>query len=264
MGLWTTVILTSMFVSFSMPLTRAEELKFEEVQTQVKMLAEQGQLEEAAQLGEQSLRMTESRFGPSHPNVAQYLGLLAGVYLDQGRDADAGSLLGRVVKIWDGLNERAVTDVRYRHYAEGTVAAQDALKLAEEAFGSEGKLAKYTAVSWNTLGLLQEAQEHYDEAEISYQHSVRVKEAVFGSDDFEVTAPMANLALLYHSQKQYEKAGALYPRLLHIYEKTQSPDHPHVVKLLDMYADILRKTNRIQEAQVLEGRAGSIRKQKEQ
>jgi tetratricopeptide (TPR) repeat protein len=252
----------------------AKETSVEELNAQVRKLAQDGRLGEAADLAEQALREAEATFGPSDPRVAPFLGLVAGVYMDQSRHSEAGALLARVPWMWNTIHEEAVALFRTRRYAAGLKVAQEAFRLAEDAFGSEAKFAEYTpasitpsvqkiagytATSMNTLALLYEAEGQHDQAEAFYQRAVRLREMVFGPDHFEVVAPLANLALMYDAQGRYTEAGQVYDRLLAIYEDTQGPDHPHILKLLEKYAEVLKKTDRAEEAQALEARAAQIR-----
>ena len=271
---WTGTVLAVVFAGLSVMPAVAQEASIEDLNAKVRALAEEGKLEEAAGLAEQALLEAEAAFGASDPKVAPFLGLVAGVYMDQGRHSEAGTLLKRVPWMWHAVHEEAVALFRAQRYAEGLKAAEEALRFAEEFFGSEAKFAEYpptsitpalqkiagyTAASMNTLALIHEAEGRYDQAEVFYQRAVRLREMVFGPDHFEVVAPLANLALMYDAQGRYTEAGRLYDRLLTIYENTQSPDHPHLLKLLDKYAEVLKKTDRAEEAKTLEARAAQIR-----
>ena len=68
-----------------------------------------------------------------------------------------------------------------------------------------------------------------------------------------------NLAELYREQGDYAKAEPLYKKALAIREKALGPTHPTLAQGLENYAGLLRKLNRIPEAEKLETRAKAIR-----
>ncbi len=67
-----------------------------------------------------------------------------------------------------------------------------------------------------------------------------------------------NLAGLYYSQSDFDKAEPLFKRSLSIREKVLGPDHPDVAKILKNIAALYRATGRVSEADELEQRADKI------
>ncbi len=67
------------------------------------------------------------------------------------------------------------------------------------------------------------------------------------------------MATLYRFQGKYAEAEPLYIRSLAIREKALGVEHLNVAISLENYADLLRKTNRNDEAAKLEARAQAIR-----
>ena len=65
--------------------------------------------------------------------------------------------------------------------------------------------------------------------------------------------------MLYSNQERYEQAEAFYQRALKIREHVLGSEHPDVALVLEKYADLLRTTNRENEALELEARAKAIR-----
>jgi len=51
----------------------------------------------------------------------------------------------------------------------------------------------------------------------------------------------------------------MYKSSLAIEEKALGANHPNVATILENYADLLRKTNRVSQAEKLEARAKAIR-----
>ena len=63
----------------------------------------------------------------------------------------------------------------------------------------------------------------------------------------------------YQAQGKYAEAEPHYQRALAISEKALGPEHPNVARILENYADLLRKLDRNAEAEELEERARAIR-----
>jgi tetratricopeptide (TPR) repeat protein len=68
--------------------------------------------------------------------------------------------------------------------------------------------------------------------------------------------------MLYYSQGRYAEAEPLYKQALEMAKKALGPEHPHVATGLENYAELLRKTNREDEAIKLEKEAQAIRNKK--
>ncbi len=69
--------------------------------------------------------------------------------------------------------------------------------------------------------------------------------------------PLNNLANLYKEQGKYAEAEPLYQRALHIWEQALGPDHSRTQRVVQNYADLLRKLGREQEVSELEARFSS-------
>lgn len=252
----------------------ADTPAIEELQSRVRSLAKDGRFDQAARLSEEALQQAEASYGVVHPSVAPYIGLVAGVYLDQGRPAEAGQLLRRVMWMWNALNEQGVALSRQRRYTEGLEVAQEALRFAEEHFGSEERFAEldqasilplnrqmvgYSSTSMNLLGSMHEALDHPDKAETFYLRAVKLREMIYGAESFKIVDPLVNLALLYDDEGRNDEAEPLYRRLLILYEEAHGPSHPHFLKLLEKYAALLREAGRAEEAEQFEARVPEMR-----
>ena len=67
------------------------------------------------------------------------------------------------------------------------------------------------------------------------------------------------LGILYYQQGQYGLAEPLYQRAIRIRERSLGIDHTFVADTLELYAELLMKTDRVTEASRLLTRARSIR-----
>jgi tetratricopeptide (TPR) repeat protein len=65
--------------------------------------------------------------------------------------------------------------------------------------------------------------------------------------------------LVFEAQGRYEEAEPLYRRALAIDEVAYGPNHANVAADLTNLAVLFRKTNRVNEAVVIEKRAAAIR-----
>jgi len=78
-----------------------------------------------------------------------------------------------------------------------------------------------------------------------------------------VATGLNNLARFLRAAGNYAEAEPLFKRALSITERALGPDHPDVANVLENYADLLRDTERAQEAASMEARAELIRAKQE-
>jgi len=188
------------------------------------------------------------------------------------------------------LYDLAIVSSDHARYVEAEQLLKRALAITKKALGSNHPDVAYRL---HKLAVLYERRGRYMEAEQLYQRSLAIRQAAlptghpdvneslndlatfynsqgkyskaenlykqFGRDDSEAAANLSNLAEIYRVGGKYAKAELLYKRALAIDEKTLGTDHPRVATLLEMYSTLLRKTNRVTEAEQLEARASAIR-----
>ncbi len=56
---------------------------------------------------------------------------------------------------------------------------------------------------------------------------------VYGTDNFQLTLPVAGLCQAYDASGQSEKAAACHARMVSLIEKQYGPDTPYLVRLKD-------------------------------
>jgi len=156
------------------------------------------------------------------PGQAANRQLLASAYLDQGRTADAETLLKPLVEqgglaavfAWNGLasaaldRHDAVTAERY---------ARQALDLALSAHPAAGE--PLTAAVLNNLAQAYRFQYRYIEAEKTYRRALQTLESAFGSSHPNVARTLTNLAGMYHEMGYEETAERLYRRAIAILDQ---------------------------------------------
>ena len=132
--------------------------------------------------------------------------------------------------LWEILDEKATKLYQQGQYEEAVKFAKEALKVAEETFGSEHP---DVALSLNNLAGLYESQGKYADAEPLYKRSLAIAEKALGKDHPDVAASLNNLAALYETQGKYAEAEPLHKRALEIAEKALGKDHPNVATSLN-------------------------------
>ena len=145
-------------------------------------------------------------FGANHPNVATSLNNLAELYQNEGRYADAETLLKR------------------------------SLAINEKARGSNNA---NVALSLNNLAHLYQVQARYAEAEPLFKElSLALKEELAWPHSPIPRTNPRQLGSLYQVQGRYADAEPLYKRALAINEKTYGPEHPDVAMVLNNLASL--------------------------
>lgn len=79
-----------------------------------------------------------------------------------------------------------------------------------------------------------------------------------GPDNLEVARSLHALAHFYFRRWDFSRAEPLYARTLAIEEKSLGTDAPELRVILGDYAELLRRTSRIEEAEELERRARAL------
>ena len=235
---------------------------------EVLSLWERDQLDRAIVVAQKALAVAERGGGPHHPDVAMSLDLLAGIYADQGKYAQAAPLLKRA----GAINRKAfgadhiivafnMTDLADVYYEQGKHAQakslyRRALTIFEKTSGPDHPaVARFLS----ELAKVHVAQRQFEQAEQLYERALAIREKAGGSDDPDVAESLINLADLYHAQDKDAQAEPLYKRALAIREKAGGPDDPDVAASLESLAAFYRATERNEEADPLEKRAERIR-----
>ena len=90
------------------------------------------------------------------------------------------------------------------------------------------------------------------------QRAIAIIEKSEGTEHSSLTGPLNNLALLYFSTGEYDKADPLFQRTITLAEQTVGKDHFRVERALRNHATLLRKMGRTDEALTQEARANAI------
>jgi tetratricopeptide (TPR) repeat protein len=215
----------------------------------------------------EALRIREKQLAPDHIDVANSVGTLAALYLEQGRYAEAEPLSKRALAIVEkalGLENPQIANALgtlaeiYRsqgRYAEAEPLFNRTLNIREKALGPEHR---EVGRSLNNLALLYQTQGRYSEAEPLYKRALVIYDKALGPEHPDVAPNLSNLALLYQAQGHYSEAESLQKRALTIREKALGPEHPKVGVSLNNLAMLFRMRGQYSEAEPLFKRALAI------
>jgi tetratricopeptide (TPR) repeat protein len=141
------------------------------------------------------------------------------------------------------LNEASDKDIDAAHRLK---------KVAEERFLS-------AAASKAENGDLKWTQLDYFAAAGYYR---KAAELVPGGHDEQLAKHLNMAGRAYNEAGRYSEAEPLNKRSLEIKERALGPEHPNIATVLENYAILLQKMDRVTEAAELEARAESIRNKK--
>jgi len=164
--------------------------------------------------------------------------------------------LGQQEVSWKALKTQIETLFHQGKIREATSLAKEAVKVAEQTFGSGHH---NVATSLSNLAMLYQAQGQYAEAEPLHKQALVIREKVLGPDHPDVALSLNNLATLYKKQGRYAKAEPLYKRALVIWEKALGPDHHFVVQILNNLAGLYQAQGQHAKAEPLNKRVLAIR-----
>ena len=232
-------------------------------------LLEHAQYNQARYLLSKALEIREGGLGSVHPDVAESLNNLAGLYLYQGMYAQAEPLLSRALAIREQvhgtehnevavcLNNLALLYNQQGRYALAEPLFQRALAIWEQ---KEGLQHPDVARTLNNLALLYQVQHKFEKAELLYQQSLAIWEHTRGPEHPDVAVSLNNLAIVYQHLGKYALAEPLFHRVLAIREKTLGPEHPGVANSLTYLGRLYQSQWKYAEAELLFKHALNIRK----
>lgn len=159
----------------------------------------QGRYREAQPFYLQTLVMLRHLLGETHPDVANSVNNLAGLYYFQG------------------------------HYEEAEVLFLKALAMRKQLLD---KAHPDIAISLNDLAMLYLSQKRYEEAEALFLEALAMRKQLLDETHPDIATNINNLAGLYSSQKHYEKAKPLYQKALIMRKQRLGDAHPDVAASL--------------------------------
>jgi len=95
-------------------------------------------------------------------------------------------------------------------------------------------------------------KEMNDEMEPLLKEALRIRETICGEGHLSVSTDLKNLGRLYLFKRMYEQSEGFLKRAMSIREAALGPYHSYTADVAELYANLLRKTNRHDEAQAME------------
>ena len=121
------------------------------------------------------------------------------------------------------------------------------LKFREILYGGTDNPVVYR--TYNDLGRLSTRLGQYDDAKANYKHALTIVERVFKPTDANlVVDSLVNLASVYVATRDYAEAEKFYLRAISNLEKSSKPQSEKLASVLEKYADSLKASGRITEA----------------
>ena len=195
----------------------------------------------------------------------------------------------------DNLSAQVVKLYEAGKYDEALPLAKRALKLRENALGTDDKLVAAAEMNLagvylgkkntdeaealyrkalaifekgandphvgqllDVLGRLRVLKQDFAKAEDLYVRAVAAKEKAFGPEHSETIESLNNLADFYNARHEYGKAEPPLERVASIREKTSGPTSPALAHSLERLACVMYRDKKDSEAAKVEERANDI------
>jgi tetratricopeptide (TPR) repeat protein len=218
-----------------------------------------GQSADAVRILTRADGLLEHQFGSEDPRIEIPLNNLALAYQGQGNYRESENLARRVLRMTEknpsdgasiatSLNNLAQTLLSEHKIMEATSLHQRALRLREKAFGQS---SLQVAESLNNIGACYIEQKQYASAIPFAYRCYLIRREKLSSNHPDISQSLNNLGYLYMQQNQFGAAEPLLKRAIDIDSKnTQTNPNDRRAHVLN-YATLLRKTNRLHQAQLL-------------
>lgn len=153
-------------------------------------------------------------------------------------------------RVADTANDLAIVYATAGKITEAELLLHRSLAIGIRKFGTEHPTVGATM---QNLGILYAMEHRYLAAEQLLKHALEVNLKRFGFTDTRTAQTLKTLASLYAIQGQMAQAERLIRASLTILEVTQvKQEDPQMIGTLEVFAAILRNTNRDREAQEIE------------
>jgi len=251
---------------------------------QSRQLQREGKFSEAIEATQLMLDKERGIYGPSHPELAISLGLLAELQeatTDHGGAETTRTEVLEMLKQAFGEQDWRTTDARLaleelRQRLRLSPDQRHQLQLAEQCdtraviLKSDGKhreaiplylesLQKrrtvlgerhqLVAVSMNNLAAVYHRLDDFSAAESLYQQSGRIAKTVLGDRHPTTAATLNNLAVLYSEHQEYEKAEQFYRECIDICMLSLGEQHPNTIGALNGLGRLHEALGRYEKAE---------------
>ncbi len=181
-----------------------------------------------------------------------------------GRYGEAEQLFKAALAYWDKnpqanqkgrphcLNNFGLLYANQRKYDQAIPLYKEALSFEEKLLPDNDPLV---ALTLDNMAQAYRLQGELQEAEPLYVKALAIEEKSMSPDDQDHAITMFNLSLLYFQLEKYDKCEPLMVQSLVVLKKTLGETNPDYLSVYKYYPALLRKTNRSQQADVLESEA---------
>jgi len=232
-------LMVIIFLTYSSSLTHATENTYDRgsVQNRISPIPEES-----------------SDSGTDKSNQAQLLS-------NEGRYGEAEELFKAALAYWDQtppvephsrpscLTNLGLLYASERHYDQAIPYYERALSYEEKALSTNDPLIALTV---DNLAQAYRLQGKLQEAEPLYLKALAIEEKSMLPDDKDHAITMFNLSLLYLQLKKYDKCEPLMVQSLAVLRKNLGEHNPDYLNVYKYYLALLRRTNRSQQANILE------------
>ncbi|HUK91105.1 MAG TPA: CHAT domain-containing tetratricopeptide repeat protein [Blastocatellia bacterium] len=192
-----------------------------------------GQSAKADQLLRRALELSEKTLGPDHPQVADVLRTLGIFHQNRGDEDEAEKMYVRGLAIVDktspaanALTSDLLTNLGTIYSGHGDYARAEPLLLRSLAIAEEkwGKDNLQLANILQDLGIVElRGKKNYAAAQEYYERALSIREKVYGLNHSDVAANMINLANLYRTEGNLNRALQTHLQALAILERVAGP-----------------------------------------
>ncbi len=229
--------------------------------------------EQAKQLLQQSLALSERSLEPEHPDIAQSVLYLGKIFHEQGEYRQAESLFKRALAcqeqasgsqesqrldITPFLTALAMFYIDLGKYEQAEPLCQRIVCILQQSPGSNDL---QVAHNLTMLANIYYYQGKYEQAEILFQRVLTIHEHVLQPEHPEMANSLFNLGEISITQEKYALAQLLFQRTLAIFEQSLEQGHPLIGLTLNMLARTYYYQSKNEQAEVLFQQALSIRRQ---
>jgi tetratricopeptide (TPR) repeat protein len=192
--------------------------------------------------------------GDEHPETILSVNNLGAVLADQGKHAEAETILREALRAHDNPATRSnLATALYRRgeYAEAERLHRSVVRERELALGSEHV---ETLQSKCNFGVALAAQNKLGEAEALFREVATARRRVLGDEHAETLVCVGNLAsLCLFPQGRCAEAETIQRHVLSVQRRTIGEDHPHTLTTAHNLADVIWTQGRHEEARELAG-----------
>jgi serine/threonine protein kinase/tetratricopeptide (TPR) repeat protein len=220
----------------------------------------QGKPAEAETLYLRAIAIDDKTLPPDSPMRVETLNNLAELYRVQQRFTDAERLykesLSILQRTLDADHPNLATiynnlGLLYRAQKRYPEAEQSYERCREILIKHLPPGHPYIATSTNNLAVLKLMEGKLDEAEPLYKEALALRRAALPAGHSDIAESVFNLALLYDARKDYARAEPLFEESLKMRVVALGPKHPLVQKTVDRYADMLKRSGQLKDAEAL-------------